>query len=105
MQLLLMFTVFSLCWFAAVSRVCAQVNYLLQAVGEPPLFLASSVYFAIKDAIRVFRKENGSMELFELMVPATAERIRMACQDQFTKMVRNIDRIIGQCSPPYYRLI
>ena len=104
MQLLLMFTVFSLCWFAAVSRVCAQVNYLLQAVGEPPLFLASSVYFAIKDAIRIFRKENGSMELFELMVPATAETIRMACQDQFTKMVRNIDRTIGQCSPPYYRL-
>ena len=88
MQLLLMFfllIMFSLCWYVAVPRVCVQVNYHLQAVGEPPLFLASSVYFAIKDAIRVFRKENGSVELFELMVPATAEKVRMACQDQFTK--------------------
>merc|ERR1711997_777067 len=36
-----------------------------KAVGEPPLFLASSVFFAIKDAIQAARKhsrkyENGS---------------------------------------------
>ena len=60
---------------------------LLQAVGEPPLFLAASVYYAIKDAIKTFRREQGDTSPFNLMAPATAERIRMACQDQFTEMV------------------
>ena len=29
--------------------------FLLQAVGEPPLFLASSVFYAIKDAVMAAR--------------------------------------------------
>ncbi|TPX38095.1 hypothetical protein SmJEL517_g00330 [Synchytrium microbalum] len=47
-----------------------------KAVGEPPLFLGSSVYFAIREAIKAARKENGlSDDWFHLPVPATAERI------------------------------
>ncbi|XP_019642816.1 PREDICTED: xanthine dehydrogenase/oxidase-like [Branchiostoma belcheri] len=55
-----------------------------KAVGEPPLFLASSVFFAIKDAVSSARADAGLKGTFRLDSPATAERIRMACQDQFT---------------------
>ncbi|CAM6031287.1 unnamed protein product, partial [Sphagnum compactum] len=55
------------------------------AVGEPPINLASSIYFAIKDAIIAARKDEGLDINFEFNVPATAARIRMACQDKFTK--------------------
>lgn len=55
-----------------------------KAVGEPPFFLASSVFFAIKDAIIAARAESGSHGWFPLDNPATPERIRMACIDDFT---------------------
>lgn len=56
-------------------------------MGEPPLFLASSIYFAIKDAIRSARIEAGVSPHFDLQVPATCARIRMACEDEITKQV------------------
>ncbi|XP_034952751.1 xanthine dehydrogenase [Chelonus insularis] len=55
-----------------------------KAVGEPPLFLASSVFFAIKNAIQAARKDAGVNLLFRLDSPATAARIRMACVDELT---------------------
>lgn len=61
--------------------------YSSKAVGEPPLFLASSIFFAIKDAITAARKEEGYDNDFNLISPATAARIRMACQDNFTEKV------------------
>ncbi|KAM4711210.1 xanthine dehydrogenase/oxidase [Anableps anableps] len=57
-----------------------------KAVGEPPLFLAASVFYAIKDAIRAARAESGITGPFRLDSPASAERIRSACCDQFTKL-------------------
>lgn len=57
-----------------------------KAVGEPPLFLAASVFFAIKDAIAAARLEAGFSGPFRLDSPATAERIRIACVDRFTEM-------------------
>lgn len=56
-----------------------------KAVGEPPFFLASAVFFAIKDAIIAGRAEEGHTDWFPLDNPATPERIRMACVDQFTR--------------------
>ncbi|KAH7315284.1 hypothetical protein KP509_21G042700 [Ceratopteris richardii] len=56
-----------------------------KAVGEPPLFLASSVFFAIKDAIMSARTDHGHHGFFVLDSPATPERIRMACADEFTE--------------------
>ena len=56
-------------------------------MGEPPLFLAALVFFAIKDAIKHARLDRGHSPVFELIAPATAERIRMASEDQFTAMV------------------
>ncbi|XP_074065764.1 xanthine dehydrogenase/oxidase [Macrotis lagotis] len=63
--------------------------YASKAVGEPPLFLASSIFFAIKDAISAARAQNavGKInELFRLDSPATPEKIRNACVDKFTTL-------------------
>lgn len=59
-----------------------------QAVGEPPLFLAASVFYAIKDAVSAARAESGLTGPFRLDSPASAERIRTACSDRFTALVR-----------------
>ena len=45
-------------------------------------FLASAVFFAIKDAITAARAEVGCNDWFALDNPATPERIRMACLDE-----------------------
>lgn len=60
--------------------------YSSKAVGEPPLFLAASVFFAVKDAVRSARSESGLKGPFRLDSPATAERIRTACSDRFTAL-------------------
>ncbi|XP_042311337.1 LOW QUALITY PROTEIN: xanthine dehydrogenase/oxidase [Sceloporus undulatus] len=60
--------------------------YSSKAVGEPPLFLSASVFYAIKDAIIAARQESGLKDPFRLDSPATPERIRNACVDVFTKM-------------------
>uniref|UniRef100_A0A671RBF5 Xanthine dehydrogenase/oxidase-like n=1 Tax=Sinocyclocheilus anshuiensis TaxID=1608454 RepID=A0A671RBF5_9TELE len=57
-----------------------------KAVGEPPLFLAASVFYAIKDAIIAARAESGLTGPFRLDSPATPERIRNGCEDKFTKL-------------------
>uniref|UniRef100_A0A5F8HK87 xanthine dehydrogenase n=1 Tax=Monodelphis domestica TaxID=13616 RepID=A0A5F8HK87_MONDO len=60
-----------------------------RAVGEPPLFLASSIFFAIKDAICAARAQHADFkmkELFQLDSPATPEKIRNACVDKFTTL-------------------
>ena len=70
--------------------------YSSKAVGEPPLFLASSVFFAIKNAIEAARNDatksqnnliKESIKIFKLDAPATAERIRMACIDDLTEKI------------------
>lgn len=61
-----------------------------KAVGEPPLFSGAAVFFAIKEAIAAARKDEGLGPKFRLYSPATAARIRMACQDKITEKVREI---------------
>ena len=48
------------------------------------------MFFAIKNAIRAARLENGINGQFHLDAPATAERIRIGCEDRFTKKVKII---------------
>ena len=48
-----------------------------KAVGEPPLMLASAVFYAIRDAVAAAR---GPDETPALDAPATPERILFACQ-------------------------
>jgi xanthine dehydrogenase/oxidase len=49
-------------------------------VGEPPLVLANSAFFAIKAAIRASRLERKLDGLFQLDAPATVQEIRRACE-------------------------
>jgi xanthine dehydrogenase/oxidase len=48
-------------------------------VGEPPLVLAVTAYFAVKHAILAARKDRGHDDWFFLEAPATVQRIREAC--------------------------
>ncbi|KAK7893550.1 hypothetical protein WMY93_022702 [Mugilogobius chulae] len=60
--------------------------YMSKGIGEPPVFFGATVFFAIKSAIAAARLERGLSAVFPLSSPATAARIRMACEDQFTEM-------------------
>uniref|UniRef100_A0A8B9ZKX6 Xanthine dehydrogenase n=1 Tax=Anas platyrhynchos TaxID=8839 RepID=A0A8B9ZKX6_ANAPL len=68
-------------FYVSLLRDCpnSKAVYSSKAVGEPPLFLSASVFYAIKDAIYSARKESGLTEPFRLDSPATPERIRNAC--------------------------
>ncbi|XP_077175024.1 aldehyde oxidase 3-like [Paroedura picta] len=61
--------------------------YSSKSMGEAGVFLGSSVFFAIKDAIASARKERGLNGVFPLKSPLNGERIRMACGDYFTEMI------------------
>jgi xanthine dehydrogenase/oxidase len=54
-------------------------------VGEPPLFMGSSVFFAIRDAINAARRDAGVEEVLTLQSPATPERIRLGCEDEIVR--------------------
>ena len=56
-----------------------------RGVGEPPLFMGSSVFFAIRDALRAARKQYGVEDVLHLQSPATPERIRVSCADPIIK--------------------
>merc|ERR1711862_671450 len=63
--------------------------YSSKGVGEPPFFLGSTVLFAIKNACQAARLDAGLPdEYFTLRAPATAERIRLACVDNFTSQFK-----------------
>jgi xanthine dehydrogenase/oxidase len=49
-------------------------------VGEPPLVLANTVFFAIKAAIRASRLERGLPGLFRFDAPATVQEVRRALE-------------------------
>ncbi|NRR32070.1 molybdopterin-dependent oxidoreductase [Oxalobacteraceae bacterium] len=49
-------------------------------VGEPPLVLANSVFFAVKAAVRASRLERGLDGLFRMDAPATVQEVRRACE-------------------------
>uniref|UniRef100_A0A4X2LCY2 FAD-binding PCMH-type domain-containing protein n=1 Tax=Vombatus ursinus TaxID=29139 RepID=A0A4X2LCY2_VOMUR len=59
----------------------------LNGLGESGMFLGSSVFFAIHDAVTAARKERGLTETFTMSSPATPELIRMICVDKFTDLV------------------
>ncbi|XP_051786771.1 aldehyde oxidase-like [Erpetoichthys calabaricus] len=61
--------------------------YSSKGIGEPTVFFGCTVFFAIKQAIAAARKDVGLHDNFTLNSPATPEKIRLACADQFTQMV------------------
>jgi|EP00505_MAST-04D_sp_SCG-Rhode-Island_P001000 xanthine dehydrogenase/oxidase len=57
-----------------------------RAIGEPPLFLGTTVFFALKRAISSARQDAGiDYETFSLDSPLTSERIRMSCGDDIAE--------------------
>lgn len=60
-----------------------QGIFSAKEVGEPPLILANSVFFAIKDAVRESRKERGLSALFTMRAPATPQEVANACEVDF----------------------
>ncbi|XP_077979490.1 xanthine dehydrogenase/oxidase-like [Glandiceps talaboti] len=63
---------------------CKSGIYSSKAVGEPAIHLSVSVLMAIKEAISSARSDHGLSGQFELNSPATPERIRLACTDDFS---------------------
>lgn len=61
--------------------------YSSKGLGESGIFLGCSVFFAIHDAISAARQERGLPGPLKLNSPLTPEKIRMACEDKFTKMI------------------
>jgi xanthine dehydrogenase/oxidase len=69
-----------------------------RGVGEPPLFMGSAVFFAIREALKAARQEYGVAAtvgsdekgdgLLRLESPATPERIRLACVDPIMERAR-----------------
>ncbi|GAM28786.1 hypothetical protein SAMD00019534_119620 [Acytostelium subglobosum LB1] len=72
-----------------------------KGVGEPPLFLGSSVYFAIREAIASARKDREGTDgntWFDLSSPATCERIRNGCVDRFTEQFNPLNKNISNAN-------
>uniref|UniRef100_A0A2K5QZC5 aldehyde oxidase n=1 Tax=Cebus imitator TaxID=2715852 RepID=A0A2K5QZC5_CEBIM len=65
--------------------------YSSKGLGESGMFLGSSVFFAIADAVATVRRERGIAEDFMVQSPATPEWVRMACADRFTEMIPRDD--------------
>ncbi|KAI0008436.1 xanthine dehydrogenase [Xylariaceae sp. FL0662B] len=70
-----------------------------RGVGEPPLFMGSAVFFAIRDALKAARADYGVVArlraegggddgLLRLESPATPERIRLSCVDPIMERAR-----------------
>ncbi|KAF9578114.1 hypothetical protein BGW38_006258, partial [Lunasporangiospora selenospora] len=68
-------------FFEGVDYSDMKTIYKSKGVGEPPFFLGTSVYFAIRDALKYARVDNGLKGSFSLPVPATPEKIRMLVGD------------------------
>ncbi|MFY0523543.1 molybdopterin cofactor-binding domain-containing protein [Archangium gephyra] len=49
-------------------------------IGEPPLVLATTVFLAVKAAIRASRLERKLSGLFRFDAPATVQEVRRACE-------------------------
>ena len=60
--------------------------YSSRACGEPPVALAASVFFAIKDAMSSARSDIGLHGPYRLDAPATPRRVRLLFEDDLLTM-------------------
>lgn len=81
-----------------------------RGIGEPPLFMGSAVFFAIRDSLKAARAQFGVLPktvrdangaggfdteddgILRLRSPATPERIRLACEDPIMRRARVVPR-------------
>ncbi|KAH6876837.1 xanthine dehydrogenase, partial [Thelonectria olida] len=52
-----------------------------KGIGEPPLFLGSTVFFALREAVKAARNMNKVTDKLVLNAPGTAEKLRLAVGD------------------------
>ena len=57
-----------------------------KGIGEPPVFLGATVLFALREALKAAREQNGVTEPLVLNSPATAEQLRLAVGDNLLKI-------------------
>ena len=64
-----------------------------KGIGEPPLFLGSTVFFALREAVLAARKMNGKDDQgWNLDSPATCERLRLAVGDDLVDRARTVKK-------------
>ncbi|KAI8677562.1 hypothetical protein NCS56_00646400 [Fusarium sp. Ph1] len=56
-----------------------------KGTGEPPLFLGSSVFFALREAVKAAREMNKVTEPLVLNAPSTAEKLRLTVGDSLVR--------------------
>lgn len=76
----------------------SRAVYSSKAVGEPPFFVATSAFFATRNAIKSARKQNGLTDFFVVDSPLTPERVRMACGDFIATENHAKQQVLG--APP-----
>ena len=68
------------------ARTEEESVYSSKGIGEPPLSLAVSVVCALREAVAAYREAD----LPPLKIPLTAERLRMACEDDIVRGVQTL---------------
>ncbi|KAK2496717.1 hypothetical protein MC885_008101 [Smutsia gigantea] len=85
-----------------ITDVPKEFNVSLLPSSQTPLtiyssksgmFLGSSVFFAITDAVAAAQRERDIPADFTVTSPATPEWVRMACADRFTEMVFSFSQV------------
>lgn len=66
-----------------------------KGIGEPPLFLGSTVFFALREAVVAARRMNGKevggeAGVWNLDSPATCERLRLAVGDELVDRAKTV---------------
>lgn len=56
-----------------------------KGTGEPPLFLGSTVFFALREAVKAAREMNKVTAPLVLNAPSTAEKLRLAVEDDLVR--------------------
>ena len=70
------------------ARTEEESVYSSKGIGEPPLSLAVSVVCALREAVAAYRRDQAEhLDLPPLKIPLTAERLRMACEDDIVRKV------------------
>ncbi|KAF3046351.1 hypothetical protein E8E12_003861 [Didymella heteroderae] len=64
-----------------------------KGIGEPPLFLGSTVFFALREAVKAARRMNGATIVpgqWKFDSPATCERLRLAVGDDLVERAKTV---------------
>ena len=76
------------CYFAPTDPYGIQSS---KTTGEPPLVLANTVFFAIKQAVAEARRGVGLTGPFSFDAPATVQRIQQACAFRPANIVQQFE--------------